>query len=98
MFRDRQLTAEEFARDESVRRQIRAEFPPARTSDVAMGQLTQALKDALRGSQKSLDQIAHESGVSSVLLLRFVAGECDIHMATADKLADALGLKIASAS
>ena len=98
VFRDRRLSAAEVARDEEVRRQVQAEFPPAARSGSASGRLSQALKDALRGSGKSIYQIAQEAGVSQIVVSRFLSGERDIRMATADKLAEALGLKLAKAS
>ena len=45
--------AEEVARDEEIRRQVQAEFPPAAQAKIAFGGLSQALKDALRASDKS---------------------------------------------
>jgi len=98
VFRQRRLSAEEVARDEEVRRQVQAEFPPAPPTGSAAGPLSQALKDALRASDKSMYQIAQEAGVSQIVVSRFLSGERDIRMATADKLAEALGLKLASAS
>jgi ribosome-binding protein aMBF1 (putative translation factor) len=98
VFRQRRLSADEVARDEEIRRKVRAEFPPATPSGSASGPLSQALKDALRTSDKSMHQIAQQSGVSETVVLRFLSGERDIRMATADKLAAALGLKLASAS
>jgi DNA-binding phage protein len=98
VFRDRRLSAAEVARDEEVRRKVQAEFPPAVASGSASGRLSQALKDALRASDKSMYQIAQDAGVSQIVLSRFLSGERDIRMATADKLAEALGLKLAKAS
>jgi DNA-binding phage protein len=98
VFRECPLTAEEVARDEEVRRQVQAEFPPAVPSGNASGRLSQALRDALRASDKSMYQIAQDAGVSQIVVSRFLSGERDIRMATADKLAEALGLKLASAS
>jgi hypothetical protein len=98
VFRDRRLSAEEVARDDDVRRRVQEEFPPAAPSGSASGRLSQALKDALRASDKSIDQIAEDAGVSQIVVSRFLCGERDIRMATADKLAEALGLKLASAS
>jgi DNA-binding phage protein len=98
VFREGRLSAEEVARDEEVRRKVQAEFPPAASSGSAPGRLSQALRDALRASDKSIGQIAQDAGVSQVVVSRFVAGERDIRMATADKLAEALGLKLAQAS
>src|SRR5438270_4197450 len=84
VFREGPLSAEEVARDEEVRRKVQAEFPPAAPSGSASGRLTQALRDALRASDRSMDQIALAAGVSEVVVSRFVSGERDIHMATAD--------------
>jgi plasmid maintenance system antidote protein VapI len=43
-------------------------------------------------------QIAQAAGVSQIVISRFISGERDIRMATADKLAEALGLTLATAS
>jgi Helix-turn-helix len=98
VFRKRRLSAAEIARDEEVRRQVQTEFPPSVPSGSASGRLSQALKDALRASNKSINQIAQDAGVSQIVVSRFLSGERDIRMATADKLAEVLGLKLASAS
>jgi hypothetical protein len=97
VFRDHRLTAEEVARDEEVRRNVRLEFPPAPTG-AATGPLSQALKEALRASNKPMHQIAQDAKVSDIVLEHFLAGERDIRMATADKLAESLGLKLSAAS
>jgi len=98
VFREGRLSAEEVARDEEVRRKVREEFPPAAFSLSASNTLSQALRDALRASDKSMDQIAQDAGVAQIVVSRFVSGERDIRMATADKLAEALGLKLAKVS
>jgi ribosome-binding protein aMBF1 (putative translation factor) len=98
VFRGRRLSADEVARDQEVRRKVQAEFPPAARSRTASGALSQALKDALRASNKSIYQIAQEAGISQIVVSRFLSGERDIRMATADKLAETLGLKLAKAS
>ena len=98
VFRKGRLSAEEVARDEEVRRKVQAEFPPAPAGANASGRLSQALKEALQASDKSTDQIAQEAGVSQIVISRFLSGERDIRMATADRLAEALGLKLASMS
>ena len=97
VFRKGRLSAEEVARDEEVRRKVREEFPPAAKSGTASGRLSQALKDALQASDKSVYQIAQEAGVSQIVVSRFLSGERDIRMATADKLAEALGLNLTAA-
>ena len=94
-FRQHNLTPEEVARDEEVRRKVNAEFPPARGSASATPRsLSAALKQAIRESDKSEYQIAQLAGVSQIVISRFLSGERDIRMATADKLADALGLQL----
>jgi DNA-binding phage protein len=98
VFRKGRLSAEEVARDEEVRRKVQVEFPPAAPTGSASGRLSQALRDALRASDKSMYQIAQDAGVSQIVVSRFLSGERDIRMATADKLAEALGLKLASTS
>lgn len=98
LFREGRLSAAEVAGDEEVRRKVRAEFPPAASSGGASGRLSQALRDALRASDKSMYQIAQDAGVSQIVVSRFLSGQRDIRMATADKLAEALGLEIAKAS
>jgi DNA-binding phage protein len=94
VFRDRKLTGEEIARDREVRQKVMSEYPPATQSRQANGRLSQSLKDALRASDKSMYEIANTAGISQIVLSRFLAGERDIRMATADKLADALGLTL----
>src|SRR5262249_28112463 len=98
VFRDRRLTPEEAARDEDVRRQVEAEFPPASTGGAAPRPPSPALREALRGSDKSIYQIAQQAGVSPIVVSRFLSGERDIRMATADKLAEALGLTLGKAN
>src|SRR5438874_13343441 len=98
VFRKSPRSVEAIGRDEEVRRKVQAEFPPAAPSGCASGRLSQALRDALRNSDKPMDQIAHDAGVSAIVVARFLSGERDIRMATADKLAEALGLQLAKAS
>ena len=95
-FRARKLTPEEVARDEEVRRKVREEFPPARHGDSKTPlSLSEALKQAIRQSSKSEYHVAQQAGVSQIVISRFLSGERDIRMATADKLAAVLELKLA---
>src|SRR5438477_11346924 len=87
--RDRRLTAAEAAKDEEIRRQVQAEFPPAPAASPAPGVLSQALREAIRARGKSVDQIAQAVRVQPALLTRFLTGERDIRMATADQLVTA---------
>jgi DNA-binding phage protein len=99
VFRDRQLTPAEISSDAEVRESVAREFP-AKSSGIEQQQtnshlsLTALLKAAIRESRKSIDQIASEAQVSSELLAAFLAGQRDIRMATADKLATSLGLSV----
>ena len=94
-FRGRKLTPAEVASDEEVRRKVQKEFPPARAaSTISPESLSTALRQAIRQSDKSEFQIAEQTGVSPLVISRFLSGERDIRMATADKLAESLGLKL----
>ena len=97
VFRKDRLTSDQIARDAEVRRKMIQEYPPAvRSASVGAGSLSAALKDAIRASDKSMYQIAQDAGVSQIVVSRFMSGERDIRMATADKLAEVLGLKVAA--
>ena len=52
------------------------------------------LRTAIRNSGKTVYRVAQESGVSHPVILRFLSGERDIRLATAEKLAAALGLTL----
>ena len=97
VFTHRKRTPEEAARDDAIRRAVEREYPPARSVDLhGPGTFSDTLRDALSASDRSIEQIAESAGVSSKLLSRFLDGECDIHITTADRLAKALGLVIAA--
>jgi transcriptional regulator with XRE-family HTH domain len=53
-----------------------------------------SLRQAIATSGKSKSQLAKESGVSHPVILRFLSGERDIRLATADKLAAAVGVEV----
>lgn len=97
VIRTHRLTPEEVARDEVIRRQVAEEFPPARPSRRAgPGSLSDSLRAAIRGSGKSVYQIAKDVNVSQIVISRFLSGERDIRMETADRLAEVLELKMVS--
>jgi transcriptional regulator with XRE-family HTH domain len=97
VFRDRPLTPEEFATDEETRSRVQREFPPLRSKAASSpDSLSSALRQAIRGSDRSVYRIAMDAGVSQIVISRFLSGERDIRMATADKLAETLGLKLAA--
>ena len=57
-------------------------------------EIAEAIRDAIQNSGLSVYQIAKETGVSHPVILRFLSGERDIRLATADKLAAFLGVHI----
>lgn len=89
--RDRRLTAEEVAADQEVRRKVMQEFPPAAPQ---AGAISDALRGAIQASSKSVYQICKEAGISQIVVSRFLSGERDIRLATADRLAKALGIAV----
>lgn len=54
--------------------------------------LTDALRSAIEASGKTSYQLREETGVNHGVILRFMKGERDIRLETADKLAVAVGL------
>jgi ribosome-binding protein aMBF1 (putative translation factor) len=89
------LTADEIAKDVEIRRRVEEEFPPAPPSSRAgAGTLSKALREAIRTSGRSVYQIAKAANVSQIVVSRFLSGERDIRMEAADRLAEALGLKL----
>jgi ribosome-binding protein aMBF1 (putative translation factor) len=92
-YRSGKLSAEQAARDEEIRRKVHAEFPPLE-ADSVVPVLSDPLKKAIVDSRKSVRQLAKEANVSKVVLTQFLAGQRDLRLATAEKLAHALGLKL----
>ncbi len=93
--RDRHLTSAEIERDELVRSQVIKEFPPADSATPDAGGISDALRHAIQSSPKSVYQICKETGISQIVVSRFLSGERDIRLATADRLAKALGIEVA---
>ena len=88
------LTPEEAVRDKDRRQKIMAEFPPLEAKTVEPGGLSDALRKAIQESPKSVYQICQDAGISQIVVSRFLSGERDIRLATADRLARALGLAV----
>ncbi len=97
VMRSGRLSAEQVAKDREVRRQIQDEFPPVPEEPIP-NSLSEALKRAIQQSERTVYQIAKEAHVSQIIISRFLSGERDIRMVTADKLANALGLKLIASS
>lgn len=93
--RSGKITPDEAARDNEIREKIQSEFPPATTSP-ASGALTESLRSAIEHNERSVYQIAKDAGVSQIMISRFLSGERDIRLATADKIARVLGLELIS--
>lgn len=56
--------------------------------------LPDKLRAAIRKSGKTVYRVALESGVAHPVILRFLSGERDIRLETAEKLALSLGLEL----
>ena len=95
VIRNRRLTPEEVAKDKEIRRRVEKEFPPAPPSHHAVpGSLSADLREAIRRSGKPVYQIAKAANVSQIVVSRFLSGQRDIRMGTADRLAEVLDLKL----
>ena len=57
-------------------------------------QISAVLRKAIQASEMSINALAQASGVSHPIILRFLSGERDIRLATADKLAATLGVRV----
>ncbi len=97
MIRSGKLSAGKVARDREIRRRIGEEFPPAPKQPIP-DSASEALKRAIQASDLTVYEIAKRAKVSQIIISRFLSGERDIRMATGDKLAQVLGLKLVSAS
>jgi len=93
--RNRHLSREEVAADQELRRKVAQEFPPANPATPGTGAISDALRAAIQASSKSVYQICKEADISPIVVSRFLSGERDIRLATADRLAKALGIAVA---
>ena len=93
IYRTGRLSAQEVARNRELRRKIMEEFPPLeREPDSSV--LSDPLRDAIAQSGKSVRRLAQQAKVSEIVLQQFLAGERDLRLATAERLALILGLKL----
>ena len=95
MTRASKLSTEQAARDREARRRIQEEFPPVPEQSIPDA-VSNALKRAIQTSDMTVYEIAKRARVSQIIISRFLSGERDIRMATADKLAQILALKLVS--
>lgn len=87
------LSPEEAARDREMRRKVTEEFPPLEAEpDSAI--LSDALREAIGQYGKSVHRLAKQAKVSEILLQQFLDGQRDLRLATAERLAQVLGLKL----
>ena len=93
VYRKERLTPQQVARDRKLRGLIEAEFPPSSRPAIPHS-LSASLKKAMKRSPKTSYQLAKDAGVSQIIVSRFLSGERDIRLATADRLAHALGLEL----
>ncbi len=56
--------------------------------------LPDVIRDTIRNDGRSLYKLAQDSGVNSAVLGRFMSGERDVNLRTADRLCKALGLEL----
>ncbi len=93
IYRSARVPASQAARDDEIRRQVKAEFPPLE-SGPTFPVLSDPLKIAIKRSGKTVGKLAKEANVSPIVLKQFMAGHGDLRLATAEKLAQVLGLKL----
>ncbi|HLU48966.1 MAG TPA: helix-turn-helix transcriptional regulator [Planctomycetota bacterium] len=91
--RSGRLSAEQVRKDRESRKKVCDEFPPVSKATIPNA-LSETLRRAIQESERSAYQISKEAHVSQIMVSRFSSGERDICLATADKLANALGLKL----
>lgn len=70
-------------------RRMNAQERPARGRTIS-----EAIRDAALSLRLSPHALARLSGVDARVVARFLAGERDIRLETADRLADAMGLRL----
>jgi ribosome-binding protein aMBF1 (putative translation factor) len=87
------LSPQEAARDREIRRKIMEEFPPLE-AEPDSPILSDPLRDAITHSGKSVRQLAKQAKVSEIVLQQFLDGQRDLRLATAERLAQILGLKL----
>lgn len=95
IIRTRRLTPEEIASDEEARRRVQEASPPApRVLEPISRSIADSLKQAIRDSGRSMYELSKDSGIAQIVIARFLSGERDIRMATADKLARTLNMQL----
>src|SRR5437879_5086783 len=91
--RTERLSPQEAARYREIRRKVMEEFPPLEPAP-ASPVLSEPLREAIHHSGKSVGRLAKEAKVSEIILQQFLNGERDLRLATAERLALVLKLKL----
>ena len=94
IYRTGRVSAQEAARYRELRRKIQEEFPPLEPEPGAPI-LSEPLREAILHCGKSVRRLAKQAKVSEVVLQQFLDGQRDLRLATAERLAQVLGLKLA---
>src|SRR5207245_2176208 len=87
------LSPEEVARDREIRRKVMQEFPPLEP-EPASPILSEPLREAIIHSGKSVRRLAKDAKVSEIVLQQFLNGERDLRLATVERLAQLLKLRL----
>ena len=89
------LTPKKAAKDQGSPRKAEQESRRASRAVAAGSQsIADVLKRAISSSDRSIQEIAVESLASEGAIMRFLAGEKDIRLATADRLLRVLNLRL----
>jgi DNA-binding phage protein len=94
VIRGRHLTDADAASDERIRSQVFKALPPADLATPETGCIGDALRRAIRASPESMHQLCKETGISQIVVSRFLSFERNIRLTTADRLAKALGIEV----
>ena len=93
IYRVGKLSPQQAARDREIRRKVMEEFPPLE-GEPESPLLSDPLREAIGQSGKSVPKLAKQAKVSAIVLQQFLDGKRDLRLATAERLAQVLGLKL----
>ncbi len=93
IYRTGRLSSAETARYREIRRKVQEEFPPLEPKPDAPI-LSEPLREAITNSGKSVRRLAKDAKVSAIVLQQFLDGERDLRLATAERLALILKLRL----
>ena len=93
IIRTGKLSPQEAERDREIRRKVMGEFPPLE-AEPDSPLLSDPLREAIAQSGKSVHELAKQAKVSEIVLQQFLDGQRDLRLATAERLAQLLRLKL----